>query len=180
MQAIIIARAILQQQGRRSPLSRFMAPCEKFGVIGRKARRHPHPFVPAIGDRCEPRIEHPAQRLDQRRQRIGEIAIFAAPEAVPRHNHMAAKLRVLGIKCRSAVAIGGVQQPRQHRPSVAIKRRGDRVSIRHVDMRADACFHRLRHAPTMPWRTPVCAPFLAFKLKSPISPPSGASGAQRA
>src|SRR3546814_4434946 len=73
-------------------------------MFGRKADIHPHARVPAVRDRREPRIEHPAQRLDQRRQRIGEIAIFAAPEAVPRHMDMAAKARGRIIERGKAVA----------------------------------------------------------------------------
>src|SRR3546814_18247386 len=73
-------------------------------MFGRKADIHPHARVPAVRDRREPRIEHPAQRLDQRRQRIGEIAIFAAPEAVPRHMDMAAPARGRIIERGKAVA----------------------------------------------------------------------------
>src|SRR3712207_8650172 len=42
-------------------------------VVGGKANLHPHPRVPAIGDRGEMRIEGCAQAFNEPRQRIGEV-----------------------------------------------------------------------------------------------------------
>src|SRR3546814_1261451 len=85
-------------------------------LFGRKADIHPHPLVPAVRDRREPGVKHPAQGLDQWRQRIGEITIFAAPEAVPRHMDMAAKARGRIIERGKVAARRRVEQPWQHGP----------------------------------------------------------------
>src|SRR3546814_17488127 len=83
-------------------------------MFGRKADIHPHPLVPAVRDRREPGVKHPAQGLDQWRQRIGEITIFAAPEAEPRHMDMAAKAPGRTIKRGKVAASRRVRQPRPH------------------------------------------------------------------
>ena len=72
-----------------------------------------HRLVPAVGDLGERRIERGAQRRDQRRQRIGEVLVLAAPEAVARHDHAAAERLVRRIESRRA---------RRTRPPAAARR----------------------------------------------------------
>ena len=94
MQAVVVARPILQQQRRRARLSGLVAALEIFRVRLGITCVDPHRRVPAIGDLGERRIKRGAQRRDRIRQRIREILVFAAAEAVPRHDHPAAKRRI--------------------------------------------------------------------------------------
>ena len=57
----------------------------------------PMRVVPAVGDRGERRIERRAQLGDELRQRIGEVLVLAAPEAVAGHHDAAAEQRVVGV-----------------------------------------------------------------------------------
>src|SRR5438270_2730852 len=75
-------------------------------------------LVPAVGDRGEPRVERLAQRRYQVGQRISEILVLAAAEAMPSHHHAAAEQRV------RSIARG------QRRTFIAVqKRSGSRASM---------------------------------------------------
>src|SRR3569833_4514149 len=91
MQAVIVARSIAQQQWRRPRLTRLVAPGDIVGMVIRKARCLSQALLPAIGDSSEMGIERGPDCLHGAGQWIGEIAVLAAPEAVPRHHHPAAK-----------------------------------------------------------------------------------------
>src|SRR3546814_7517244 len=65
VQAIIIARAISQQQGRRPPLPRIVAARKEFAMFGRKADIHPHPLVPAVRDRREPGVKRSEEHTSE-------------------------------------------------------------------------------------------------------------------
>jgi hypothetical protein len=105
MQAVVVARSVLQQERRRASLPGGMATLEEGRVICGKTHPKPHPLVPAVGNRREMRVERRANLLHERRKRIGEIAVFALPESVPRHQDMAAKARTDIVKAGDAVAL---------------------------------------------------------------------------
>ena len=67
MQAIVVARAVLQQQGRRLDLPGVMAAREIGAVVGRKAGGDAQRGVPGVGDFGQRRIE----RRPQRRTTLG-------------------------------------------------------------------------------------------------------------
>ena len=77
--------------------------------------------MPAIGDRRETRIERRAEPLDERRQRIGEIAILAAPVAVPRHDDLAAEAFIATVESGHRSAFGTGEQLRQDRPALRVQ-----------------------------------------------------------
>ena len=60
------------------------------------------------------RVERGAQLGDQRRQRIGEIAVLALAEAVAGHQDVAAEMLLVLIKGGDASALLGCHQPLQH------------------------------------------------------------------
>jgi hypothetical protein len=57
VEAVVVTRAILQQERRRTPLSRRMASLDERGVVGRVARREAHAGIPAVGHTHQPRIK---------------------------------------------------------------------------------------------------------------------------
>src|SRR5437879_8298028 len=91
VQTVVVARPVLQQERSRSPLAGSMAAFEELGMRLWETCVHTHTLVPLIGDRSKLRINRSAQILNQWRQRIGEIAIFTLPEAVPSHDDAAAE-----------------------------------------------------------------------------------------
>jgi hypothetical protein len=121
MEAVMIAGTILEEQRRRAGLAGRMATRQKVGMIIRKAGFQTHPCVPAIGDGREVRIERRAQFLYQRWQRIGEIAIFAAPEPVALHYDMAPKSDGWLIEFGKIIALVWIEQGRLDRPALLIK-----------------------------------------------------------
>ncbi len=91
---------------------------------GGEAAFEPHAGVPAIGDPGERGIEPRPQRLHRIGQRIGEIAIFAAAEAVPRHDHLAAEMFGGVVEGGDVLAGDGVEQAGQYCPAVGVERVG--------------------------------------------------------
>ena len=94
VQAVVVARAVLQQQRRRPRLPGLVAARE----ISPRARRDSAPSMPIasfqrLAIARERRIERGAQRGDEVGQRIGEVLVLAAAEAVPRHDDPAAERR---------------------------------------------------------------------------------------
>ena len=71
-----------------------MATVEEFLVLIRIANGDVHRLVPAIGNADEARIQRGAQAEDQSRQRIGEVFVFAATEAMAGHDDTAAELSI--------------------------------------------------------------------------------------
>ena len=122
MQAVVIVRSVLQQERRRQGLSGAMAALEEGGVLGGKAHLEAEPLVPAVGDRREMRVERGAQLLHQRRQRIGEIPILAAAEAVACHHHAAAKRLIAIVECAHRRAFLPAEQGRQARKAARVER----------------------------------------------------------
>src|ERR1700677_1790291 len=118
VQAVVVAGAVSQQQWGRPRLPRRLAAVEEGCMVGGKPPRVAHPLMPAVGDRREARIERAPEVLDQRRQRIGEIAIFALSKAVPRHDHVAAEALTVVVEAGDVVALLAAEQAGQNRPSL--------------------------------------------------------------
>jgi hypothetical protein len=57
VQAVVVAGAVLQQQGRWPPLAGGVAALEKRRMVIGKARGQTHARVPAVGDRRQAPIE---------------------------------------------------------------------------------------------------------------------------
>ena len=87
MQAIVVARSVLQQQRGGLGLPGGAAALDVCGVVSREALIEPHLFVPAVRNVRERRIKRRAQRRHDVGQRIRKIFVFAAAEAVARHDH---------------------------------------------------------------------------------------------
>ena len=78
---------------------------------------------PAVGDRRQPRVQRRAQRLHERRQRIGEVAVLAAPEAVLLHHHPLAPGRGGSSQpATSAAQSAAANEPGHHGPAALVER----------------------------------------------------------
>jgi hypothetical protein len=125
VQAVVVLGPVLEQQGRRPVLAGLMAARDEGGVVTRKPDIHPHSLVPAIGQRSQVRIERGPQRLNEGRQRVAEVAVFAATEPVPRHNDLAAEALDPTIQGRRGLALRVGEQPRQEGPTSIVQVRRD-------------------------------------------------------
>src|SRR6185437_14555753 len=65
VQAVVVATAVLQQQGCRPALTGIVASLEELRMAPRKARVDAHRLVPAVRDRHEVRIKRRAQGCDR-------------------------------------------------------------------------------------------------------------------
>jgi DNA-binding transcriptional LysR family regulator len=129
VQAIIIARTILQQQRRRSALPGGVAPRQERRMSGRKPHVHPHALMPGVRDRSELRIERRSQCLHEIGQWIGKIAVFPPSETVSRHDDVAAERGVVAVQAGNGVALIRRQQFGQHCPALPVERAGDRRPV---------------------------------------------------
>src|SRR4051812_45489453 len=90
MQAIVIARAILEDERSRPHLPRLPTSCEERLVVLRIGDTDAETKRPVICDPRQAGIETRPQLRHERWQRIGEILVFATPEAVSGHDDAAA------------------------------------------------------------------------------------------
>src|SRR5205085_9339493 len=91
VQAVVVAWPVLKQQRGGTGLTGRAAAGHKFLMRHRVTGRHAQLLVPAVGERCERRVELGAQRRDALRQRIGEIPVLTPPASVACHHHPAYK-----------------------------------------------------------------------------------------
>lgn len=97
MKAVVIAFAVLEEQRRRPMLSCVMAALNEFSVSFGIAHVDVHCRIPAVGYRREMRIQRSTKFLNDLWQRIAEIFVLAAPEAMPSHDNAAAKEAVVEV-----------------------------------------------------------------------------------
>src|SRR5262245_22954647 len=97
MQTVVVTGGVTQQQRGWARLPRLVTACEELRVRGRKARFGLQPFVPAIRERCELRVQRRAQVREPEGQRVREVALLAPPEAVSGHDDSRAESCVVGI-----------------------------------------------------------------------------------
>src|SRR5579871_4402889 len=107
MKAIEVARSGAEHQRRRPRLSFKMATAEQFVEGIRKKVGALQQACPVIGDFGKARIEFMPQFLDERRQWIAEVLIFALAEAILGHVDAAAEEFFAGVKCDQIAALLG-------------------------------------------------------------------------
>jgi pentatricopeptide repeat protein len=105
VEAVVVAGAVLEEQRSGSQLPCVMASLDEIGVALWVALLDTHCFVPAIRDWSEPRIERGAKAMNDRRERIAEVFVFAPSEAVSSHDDAAAEDRFLRIERRNRLAL---------------------------------------------------------------------------
>src|SRR4029078_9664750 len=85
MQAVVVARLIFKEKGRRPALTVFVANRQKLSKRWRIRGRAADCSCPGVRDRSELRIDLLAERGDRPRQRITEISVAPAAKTVPFH-----------------------------------------------------------------------------------------------
>ena len=146
MQAVVVALAVLEDEGRGTRLAGAMASLQK--LIKRGGVMH-------IAAELSIRIERVPQFVKQRRQRVGEVFVFSFPEAVACHHNARAVAVGSPVHARQLFALRSGQQSRQHGIAVRVERLGNAVPIvqhgRSATMIARVvghrpCFRRSRDA----------------------------------
>jgi hypothetical protein len=137
MQRIEVPGAILQQERRRPRLPRLVASPNELGESVGKPHIDAHRLVPAIGDRCQPRIQRRAKRGDGVGQRVREVLVFTTPEAVGRHDDTAPEPAIVLVEAGDALALIGGQERLQHCPAAAVEMRRNARPIDRIDTRVD-------------------------------------------
>jgi hypothetical protein len=137
VQAIVVARAVLQQKRRRTRLAGRVAEREERGVRFRTARLKRHALVPGVRNRRKSLVKRSAQGGDRLRKRIGELFVLALPEAVVRHDDVAAEAPILRIERRNRAAFSPRQQLLEHGSPVlgSTPRRRACVRAGHLPLR---------------------------------------------
>jgi hypothetical protein len=133
MQAVVIAGAVPEQERGRLGLSRLMTSVEEGSVLLRVADLDPHRLIPAVGVLRQRRVQCGPQSVDDGRQRISKVLVFAASVAVARHDDPAAKdpRRVVG--GRELAALLGRDQRTDHGAAVAVEIGGDDLPVEECD-----------------------------------------------
>src|SRR5436190_9585901 len=82
-------------------------------------------------------VDRPAKIGDDVRQRIREVLVFTPPEAVPRHDHMAAEPALVIVETSDRFTLVGGQKLLDHRPAIVIEVVRDAGPVEHSDTRVD-------------------------------------------
>src|SRR5262252_353287 len=133
VQAVVVARRILEQQGRRTRLAGVVTTRQEVVMAPGKTLRLAQRLLPTVCDRCERWVESGAQGGDKVRQRIGEVLVFAAPEAVPRHVDVASEVVVCEIEPGNCGARGSIEKSGRDGKPVGIERGVDGVPVGRGD-----------------------------------------------
>src|SRR3954451_14722350 len=94
-----------------------------------EARGKIHGLVPSIRDWREARVEVATKCLDQTRQRVREILVFAATKSMSRHDDPAAEVTVVGIERDHLLALTTRQEFRHSRKPVLFEPSRHRLPI---------------------------------------------------
>ena len=137
VQAIVVARAVAQEERGRLGLPGAMTPVEKSRVIVRVAHGDAQGVVPPVGEAGELRIEGRAERGDDLGKRMGEVLVFAAPEAVARHDDPAAEPLVDVIGRRQRGALVGREHRAHDGEAIRIEACGDVRPVKGCDALRD-------------------------------------------
>ena len=107
MQAVVVTNSILKQKRRRPRLTGTVATLDEVGVLFRIPHIDSHRFIPMIGERNQMGIGRCSEFAQNVGQRITEILVLSAPEAVPSHDDTAAKDLIFRVKTRDCPALLG-------------------------------------------------------------------------
>lgn len=91
-----------------------MAAFDELDVLRWIAHVDPHRLIPCVRQRSEPAIKFRAHLLDDVRQWVIEIFIFAAAEAIPCHDHAAPEGLVVRIEVRKRPALLWSENAREY------------------------------------------------------------------
>src|SRR5688500_10991622 len=138
-----------------------MTTLDELRVLDRKANLHVHELVPSIRDRHEMRVYGAAQRRDDVGQRIVEILILAASEAMPAHDHATSKQIFRRIHRRQRLAFRRRQQSFDQSVTSRVQIDSDAFPIQRIDSSHSSFLKPTGHGSTIGKRLAGSAPALA-------------------
>src|ERR1700691_2391951 len=92
-----------------------------------------HSDIPAIGDGCEPGVERGPKPLDDIGQRIAEVLVLAASEALLSHDNAAAKETIFGIQAGESLAFFRSQDFWEQRAPLIVQFLFDAPPVKSID-----------------------------------------------
>ena len=133
VQAIVVSLGILKQQRRGLPLAGMVTSLEEVGEFLRIAGIDGQRGIPAVRDGRKFWIEGGAKSVDDFGQRVREVLVFAASEAVTGHDDAAAKEAVVGVESREIFTLLGRQDAFENGGALGIEVARDPIPIELVD-----------------------------------------------
>ena len=121
MQAVVVAFEVLKDQRRRALLTGAVAAANEVGMNARIAHTDAHLLVPAIRNGGEPGIKRLSQILQELRQRIAVVFVFAAAKAVARHDDARAIQVIVRVPRRESRTLTGLEKSRQDRGAIGVE-----------------------------------------------------------
>src|ERR1700761_2377127 len=114
-----------------------MAALDERRVLARIPRLDTHYLIPAIGDRREMRVDRAPRAFERFGQRIREVLVLAAPEAVALHHDAAAKDAVAIVQRGQRLAFVARKERGRRGAAVAVELRFEIGPVERVDAFAD-------------------------------------------
>ena len=121
VQAVEVLGFVPEEQRRGLFLPCRVAAGKEVGMLHRVAHLDPHGFVPAVRDRGQVRVDGRPELGDGLGERVGEVAVLAAAEAVPSHDNPAAKPLLLMVDRGDRPAFLRIQQALDHCTSAGVQ-----------------------------------------------------------
>src|SRR5437870_8241841 len=129
VEAVVVAGPVPEDERRRPPLAGGVTAAqevvEPLGKPAALAERAP----PVVGDGNQPGIQGPPQRVHERRQRVAEVLVFSAPEAVPLHDDAAPETPVIRVERDQRAALLRRQQRRGGGTARLVERSRDPLPV---------------------------------------------------
>ena len=150
VQAVVVAGAVGQQQGRGPRLAGLAATRQHVVHRFRKAAVLAQTLGPTVGDRRQRTVETLPESLHDVRQGVAEVLVLAASEAVAGHDHPTAEARVLEIEVGDPLAGLGLQDRAGQGPAARVELGADANPVEcHAATRAPSRARRacLRSTP---------------------------------
>src|SRR5262249_24213646 len=110
-----------------------MAARDELGMLLWILNINAHCLVPPVRDRNEMWIDGFAHARGQIGKGIAEILVLPSPEAMPSHDHTAAKDLVFGIQPGRCLAFITIEEPLNHRASMGIEILRDTLPVNIFD-----------------------------------------------
>src|SRR6266581_7918303 len=133
VQAVVIPRLVLKKQRGGPRLACLGTAGKKLGVLERITHSDTEGLIPTVRNRGEPRVEGGPKLAHRLRQRVGEIPVFPASEAMPAHHHTASETVVLRIERRKIAALFRFQQALDQGTALAVELTGQPGPVERGD-----------------------------------------------
>jgi hypothetical protein len=133
VKTVVIAGTVLEEQWSGPLLSSIVASPDEVRMALRITHLDLHCFVPAVRNGGETRIQGGAKTLNDRRERIAEVLVFAPSETMPSHDDTAAKDRLLRVEGRDGSAFFCGQDATDQRTSLFLEVFADLTPIERID-----------------------------------------------